>query len=49
MRNSPQFWNVIGSIAIFTVVISVFGALGLLVGDNSFWGDALVSVEVIVL
>lgn len=37
MHNLLQFWNVIESIATFTMVISVFELLfGSLVGDESF-------------
>ena len=49
MHNLPQFWNAIESMATFTTVISVFGPLRLLVGDKSFWMDAVVRVKMVIL
>jgi hypothetical protein len=49
MYNVLQFWNVIGSIAIFTLAVSVFEPLRLLVGDESFWVDALININVVIL
>ena len=41
MHNLLQSWNVIGSIATFTLAISAFGLFRLLlVGDKSFWESA---------
>ena len=38
MHNLLQFWNVTESIATFILVITVFGPLKLLVGDESSLG-----------
>ena len=40
MYNLLQFWNVAESIATFTLVLTVFRPLTLLVGDESFGVDA---------
>jgi hypothetical protein len=48
MHDLLQFWNVVESIATFTV-ISVFEALGLLVGGESSRVDAIISIEVVIL
>ena len=40
MYNLLQFWNVAESIATFTLVLTMFRPLTLLVGDESFGVDA---------
>jgi hypothetical protein len=49
MHNLLQFWNVTESMATFTLVIVVFGPLKLLVGCESFWVNALVSIKLLIL
>ena len=44
MYNLLQFWNVIESMATFTVAMSVLGLLGLLFGNESFEVDTSVSI-----
>jgi hypothetical protein len=46
MHNLLQFWDVIGSIATFTLPILVFGPLRLLSGDRSFWVSVTVNIKV---